>query len=271
MIPVGHVEAGLRTFNKYNPFPEEMNRKLVSSLADLHFAPTRTSADNLLKEAVNRNSIFVTGNTVIDALFSVAGKPFDLSKAVKNINKDNRKIILVTTHRRESFGVPMRNTCKAIAFLAGKYKEDLKFVIPVHRNPKVRQTVNEILFGIENVIMTEPLDYIPFVHLMKCSYLVLTDSGGVQEEAPSFGKPVLVLRETTERPEAVEAGTVKIVGTDPDLIIAETEKLLLSKEEYDRMAKAVNPYGDGKASERIVQALLGYFGYTDTNVDEFVS
>ena len=267
-IPVGHVEAGLRTHNKYNPFPEEMNRRLTTAVADLHFAPTQTAVDSLLREGIQRNQIFLTGNTVIDALFSIAGRPFDLKKAGIKI-KEGKKIILVTTHRRESFGAPMRNVCEAIAKIAKTHGEIAAVVLPVHKNPNVREVVNELLSDVHDVTLIEPMDYIPFVHMMKASHIILTDSGGVQEEAPSLGKPVLVLREVTERPEAILANTVKIVGTDPELIFKETEKLLTDDVEYEKMARAVNPYGDGHASERIVGALLRYFGYTDKNADEF--
>lgn len=267
-IPVGHFEAGLRTHKKFNPFPEEMNRRLTTVLADLHFAPTMTSVRNLEREGVPRSSIFLTGNTVIDALLSVAGKPFDLKKAGVSL-KPGKKVVLVTTHRRESFGQPMRDTCEAIARIAKRFGDEVTIVLPVHKNPAVRDVVNEILEDVREVQLIEPLDYVPFVHLMKASHVILSDSGGVQEEAPSLGKPVLVLREVTERPEAVEANTVKLVGTDPDLIFNETEKLLSDEKEYNKMAKAVNPYGDGHASERITGVLLQYFGFTDRNIEEF--
>ncbi len=267
-IPVGHVEAGLRTWQKYNPFPEEMNRKLTTAITDLHFAPTQSSLENLLKEGISRSNIFLTGNTVIDALKSVEKMPCDLKKYGIEIKKD-RKIILVTTHRRESFGIPMKNTCEAIAKLVQKYRDTIEVIIPMHKNPIVRETIENILGDLEQVQLVEPLDYVPFVHLMKSSYLILTDSGGVQEEAPSLGKPVLVLREVTERPEAVLANTVKVVGTNQALIFKETERLLTDIDEYKMMSKALNPYGDGKASERIVAALLKYFGFTDIAPEEF--
>ena len=267
-IPVGHIEAGLRTHNKFNPYPEEMNRKLTTALADIHFAPTQRAVESLLEEGVLRHSIYLTGNTVIDALLFAVKKPYDLKKAGVDIKK-NKKIILVTTHRRESFGEPMRNVCDAVAAIAKKHGEIATIVLPVHKNPRVREVINDTLSGIHDIVLIEPMDYIPFVSLMKESYIILTDSGGVQEEAPSLGKPVLVLRDITERPEAVEAGTVKVVGTDTATIIRETERLLTNKEEYDKIAKAVNPYGDGTAADRIVFAIMRKFGYTDKRVEEF--
>lgn len=267
-IPLGHVEAGLRTFDKWRPYPEEMNRKLVSDLADLHFPPTRISFQNLIAEKIPRDKIYLTGNTVIDALLNVAKRNFSLEKAGLKLNKD-RKTILVTTHRRENFGQPLRNICSAIKALAEKFKSEIDFIIPVHRNPMVMNVVKEILSEVDNVKLIEPLDYEAFVHLMKASYLILTDSGGVQEEAPSLGKPVLVLREKTERPDAVEAGTVKLVGLDEKIIFDETQKLITDAAAYAKMAQAVNPYGDGKASERIVASMLHYFGALDRRPEEF--
>jgi UDP-N-acetylglucosamine 2-epimerase (non-hydrolysing) len=267
-IPLGHVEAGLRTFDKWRPYPEEMNRKLITALADLHFAPTMKSVNNLLEEKVPRERAYLTGNTVIDALLQVSKGAYDLEKAGIKLRK-GRKMILVTAHRRESFGQPLRNICSAIKKLAEKFRREIEFVIPVHKNPMVREVVNEILEEVDNVELIEPLDYEPFVHLMKASYIILTDSGGVQEEAPSLGKPVLVLREKTERPEAVEAGTVKIVGMDEKVIFEETDRLLTDAAEYQKMSRAVNPYGDGHASERIVGALLHYFGASDRRPEEF--
>ena len=267
-IPVAHVEAGLRTFNKMNPFPEEINRVLISPIADLHFAPTSTSADNLLKENIQKNKIYVTGSSVIDALLYVSNKQYDLKKSGVTL-KEGKKNIVVTTHRRESFGAPMRNTCEAIAEIAKKHSDIVEVFIPVHRNPNVKDMIFNMLGDIPGINLLEPMDYVPFVHLMKNADIILTDSGGIQEEAPSLGKPVLVLRETTERPEAVYANTVKLVGTDKELIFAECEKLLLNTSEYDKMAHAVNPYGDGKASERIMGAILKYFGFIDQNIEEF--
>lgn len=267
-IPLGHVEAGLRTFDKWRPFPEEINRRLTTVMADLHFAPTRTSANNLKAEGINDGSIYLTGNTVIDALLQVAGKSYDLKKAGVEL-APGKKIVLVTTHRRESFGRPLRNTCQAIARLAQTLSKEIQIVIPVHKNPMVKNTVAEILGEIDNVVLIDPLDYLPFVHLMKASYLILTDSGGIQEEAPSLGKPVLVLRDKTERPEAITAGTVKLVGTDEELIYTEAVKLLTEPAAYETMSRAVNPYGDGVAADRIVQAILYYFGATDKKPKEF--
>jgi UDP-N-acetylglucosamine 2-epimerase (non-hydrolysing) len=267
-IPLGHVEAGLRTFDKMRPYPEEINRKLTSSLADLHFAPTRTSANNLLAERIDKNSIYLTGNTVIDALLEVSKKSYDIKKAGVYLKPD-KKTILVTAHRRESFGKPLQNICRAIARLARDHRRETEFVIPVHKNPVVRETVGSLLGAMDNVELIEPLDYEPFVHLMKASHIILTDSGGVQEEAPSLGKPVLVMREKTERPEAVSAGTVKLVGMDEEAIYGETRRLLEDKSAYDKMARAVNPYGDGKAVDRIVRAILYYFGAVDKKPEEF--
>lgn len=258
-IPVAHVEAGLRTGDKYNPFPEEMNRCLTSMLSDIHFAPTQTAVDNLKREGIDESSVYLTGNTVIDALLDVADRKFDLSKAGIKISNDQR-IVLVTTHRRESFGAPLNAICNAIKEVAKAHQKDVRVVIPVHKNPVVRKAVKEVLGGVKNVQLIEPLEYEPFVHLMKASYLILTDSGGVQEEAPSLGKPVLILREVTERPEGVAAGVAKLVGVKSDKIKFETEKLLENKVEYEKMACSKNPYGDGKASERIIGALLHHFG-----------
>ncbi|NQT30546.1 MAG: UDP-N-acetylglucosamine 2-epimerase (non-hydrolyzing) [Candidatus Saganbacteria bacterium] len=269
-IALGHVEAGLRTFDKFRPYPEEINRKLVSAMADLNFAPTQTSVKNLLAEGVAKDSIYLTGNTVIDALLATAQREFDITKTGVKLNPQ-KKMILVTTHRRENWGPPLVNICQAIADLAKRHAEQVEFVIPVHKNPKVRTTLYESLAKLENVALVEPLDYEPFVHLMKKAYIILTDSGGVQEEAPSLGKPVLVLREKTERPEAVAFGTVKLVGTDKKLIIDEAEKLLCNRTQYAKMSKALNPYGDGHAAERIVQSILFYFGETKHRPKEFES
>jgi UDP-N-acetylglucosamine 2-epimerase (non-hydrolysing) len=266
-IPLGHVEAGLRTFDKWRPYPEEINRRLTTTLADLHFAPTERAVSNLLAEGVARSSISLTGNTVIDALLEVAKKKFNLDKAGVKLNPD-RKTVLVTAHRRESFGKPMQNICQAVSRLAKDYKE-IEVVLPVHKNPNVRKTVSEILGSISNVGLTEPLDYMPFVHLMKASYIILTDSGGVQEEAPSLGKPVLVMREKTERPEAIAAGAVKLVGMDEEVIYNEAKNLLVDRSTYDKMSRAVNPYGDGHAAERIAKSILYYFGAGDQKPEEF--
>lgn len=250
-ISVGHVEAGLRTYNKYSPFPEEMNRKLTSAIADLNFAPTEVSRQNLLREGVPDEKIFVTGNTVIDALHMTLTREFRFDPALEESMKNSR-VILVTTHRRENLGEPMRHVYQALKDLLEKFS-DLKIVFPVHKNPRVREVVEAELGGIERVVLIDPLEYEPFANLMNRATLILTDSGGVQEEAPSLGKPVLVLRDTTERPEAIESGTVKLVGTSRDKIFETALKLLEDSEEYRKMSEAKNPYGDGHAAERIVE------------------
>ena len=286
-IPVAHIEAGLRTFNRYNPWPEEMNRQLTGRLATMHFAPTALSRENLLSENISEEQITVTGNTVIDALFWVLNKTEttpDVEKQVINILRrfglpeslvktwgtasvDARKLVLITGHRRENFGGGFLNICNGIKALAEKY-EDVDFVYPMHLNPNVRKPILEV-FGrtsvdatgkLGNVHFIEPLDYLPFVYLMSKSYLVLTDSGGIQEEAPGLGKPVLVMRDTTERPEALDAGTVRLVGTDRDLIVSEVSKLLDDEDHYLMMSRAHNPYGDGHASERVVQTVMDMQG-----------
>ena len=267
-VPLGHIEAGLRTFDKWRPFPEEINRKLTTALADLHFAPTENSISNLMAEGIPRNSVYLTGNTVIDALLEVARRKFSLKEAGLDL-ATGKKIVLVTTHRRESFGKPLKNICQAISNLARAHRRHIEIVVPVHKNPAVKNTVCEILEEIDNVELIEPLDYEPFVHLMKESYIILTDSGGIQEEAPSLGKPVLVLREKTERPEAVAFGTVKLVGINEKAISEEANTLLVDPGAYERMSKAVNPYGDGHAAERIVQAMLYYFGVVDRKPGKF--
>ena len=268
-IPVGHVEAGLRTGDKYSPFPEEMNRKLTGALADLHFAPTHTSERNLVAESVSQDKIFVTGNTVIDALHHTVRYDFSFAdELLKQIDFAGKRIILVTTHRRENLGEPMRHVYKALRQLTEEF-DDVEVVFPVHKNPKVREVVREELGGLDKVHLIDPLDYEPFANLMSRAHLILTDSGGVQEEAPALGKPVLVLRDTTERPEAVAAGTVKLIGTDRDVVYNEAKTLLTDKEAYNKMAEAVNPYGDGKASERIIQAILYHYGLADNRPDVF--
>ncbi len=261
-VRVGHVEAGLRTGNRYAPFPEEINRKVSDALADVHFAPTEAARGNLLREGVAAGTIFVTGNTVIDALLSVAGR-IEGDRAVRaRLDSDfafldpRKRLVLVTGHRRENFGPPFEAICRALSEIADA-RPDVEILYPVHLNPNVREPVNRVL-GTErraNVHLIDPVEYLPFVYLMKRSTLILTDSGGIQEEAPSFGKPVLVLREVTERPEAVAAGTVKLVGTDRRAIVAETMRLLSDDAAYRAMALAHNPYGDGLASGRIVEAL----------------
>ena len=268
---VGHVEAGLRTHNKYSPFPEEMNRRLTGSIADMHFAPTNTSENNLLAESINKEGIFVTGNTVIDALHKTVREDFVFeNETLQNIDYKNKRIILVTTHRRENLGEPMRNVYKALRQLTEEF-EDVEIVFPVHKNPKVREVVKEELGGHDKVYLIDPLDYEPFANLMLRAYMILTDSGGVQEEAPALGKPVLVLRDTTERPEAVEAGTVKLIGTDEKVVYEEAKKLLTDRQEYNSMAEACNPYGDGQASRRIVEAILHKYGKGHAKPDRFVA
>ena len=253
-IKVGHVEAGLRSFDKYQPFPEEINRKIATSISDLHFAPTEVSKQNLLCEGVNESIIEVTGNTVIDALLQVAEKPYDWNSSPLSGIPRNKKIVLVTAHRRENHGEPLHNICAALRSLAEQFS-DVQIVYPVHLNPNVQKIVRATLGDIANVTLLEPLEYLPLVHLMKQSYFVITDSGGIQEEAPGLGKPVLVLREVTERPEGVTAGTVKLVGTDAAMILREATNLLMNVAAYQEMSQAVNPYGDGKASTRIVARL----------------
>lgn len=283
-IPVAHIEAGLRTHNRYSPWPEEMNRQLTGRLATWHFAPTSLSSSNLLSENVREENIFVTGNTVIDALYWVLNKidrtpdieksihdkleAFGLPETVLNScgshsSDKKRRLVLITGHRRENFGEGFLNICKAIKELAECYC-DVDFVYPMHLNPNVRKPIHEI-FGagdaIGNVFFIEPLDYLPFVYLMSISYLVLTDSGGIQEEAPGLGKPVLVMRDTTERPEALDAGTVRLVGTDREVIIKETRRLLDDERHYEQMSQANNPYGDGYACKRVIRLLMKELGY----------
>jgi UDP-N-acetylglucosamine 2-epimerase (non-hydrolysing) len=258
-IPSGHVEAGLRTGDRYQPFPEEMNRVLTTRLASIHFAPTAQARTALLAEGVPEADIHLTGNTVIDALLQTVRPDYSFrSPQLASLNPQ-RRLVLVTTHRRESFGAPLESTCAAIRELARRFP-DLQFVLPVHPNPEVKATVERLLCDLPGMYLIEPVDYVEFVHLMNRSYLVLTDSGGVQEEAPSLGKPVLVLREVTERPEGVAAGTAVVVGTDQERIVSVASELLTSREAYERMANAVNPYGDGQASGRITRALEERFG-----------
>ena len=255
---VGHVEAGLRTYDKWQPFPEEINRRVAGVVADLHFAPTERSRQNLLREGIPAERILVTGNPVIDALHWVASLPSDGKLPggdLSTLAPPHARVILVTAHRRENLGRPLENICLALRELAARYGDALRIIYPVHLNPNVRGPVHQLLGEVPNIILLPPLDYLPLVHLMRRAHLVLTDSGGIQEEAPGLGKPVLVLRDVTERPEAVEAGTVRLVGTEQSRIVAETERLLEDPVEYQRMARAVNPYGDGHAAERIVDAL----------------
>jgi len=261
-IQVGHVEAGLRTYDRFNPFPEEVNRVVTDHVSDLHFAPTPGACDNLLREGISRNNIFVTGNTVIDALKWIAEQPippglnslFERLAISNNGKPASRWLILVTAHRRESFGEPIRDICRALRTLAER--KDVHLIYPVHRNPNVWGPVHELLGKHPNITLLPPVDYLTLVHIMKHSRLILTDSGGIQEEAPSLGVPVLVLRETTERPEAVEADAASLVGTHPERIISEASRLLDSQEAHIAMARAVNPYGDGQAARRIVDVLL---------------
>ena len=267
-VPVGHVEAGLRTGDIYSPFPEEMNRKLTGAIAAIHFAPTATAKANLLKENVNPSHIYVTGNTVIDALMTTVAGDYDFGDDLKDVDFHNHRVILLTTHRRENLGEPMRHIYKVLRHIIEEIP-DTEIVFPVHRNPLVRKVVEEELAGVDRIHLIDPMEYEPFANLMSLSSLVLTDSGGIQEEAPSLGKPVLVLRNTTERPEAVEAGTVRLIGTDKDVVYAETKRLLTDQAAYDAMSNAVNPYGDGKASQRIVQAILHAFAGEEAVPDDF--
>jgi UDP-N-acetylglucosamine 2-epimerase (non-hydrolysing) len=257
-IKIGHVEAGLRSKDKYHPFPEEINRRMISDIADVHFAPTETAKQELMREGVNENLIYITGNTVIDSLIHV--KENTRSDIIESILHEttllSRQIILVTAHRRENFGEPLQNVCEALKTLAYKYRDRIQIVYPVHPNPNVREPVHGLLGDVENIILTEPLDYRSFVSLLKNCYLVLTDSGGLQEEAPSLGKPVLVLRDVTERPEGITAGTAKLVGTDTIRIVDNVSELITNFSAYNKMAKAVNPYGDGQAANRICETLL---------------
>ena len=258
-IPVAHVEAGLRTHDKTQPFPEEMNRILTSHLADLHFAPTEGARNNLLGEGIPSERIWVTGNTVIDALLTVVKNPYQFTGGLNHVFEDTEKqIVLVTAHRRENHGRPLENVCRALLQIAEAHP-NVKIVYPVHLSPKVQRVVYPILENRERIHLIPPLSYQAFVHAMNKSCLILTDSGGIQEEAPSLGKPVLVLRETTERPEAVTAGTVEIVGTDPERILCKTNTLITDKASYNHMAQAINPYGDGKASKRIDRIVNSYF------------
>lgn len=268
-VKVGHVEAGLRTGNKYSPYPEEMNRKLTGAISDIHFAPTDTAKANLLREAVNPDTILVTGNTVIDALLTTVKEGYHFNdKILDNIDYRNKRVLVVTTHRRENLGEPLRNVYKALRAIVERY-QDVEVVFPVHKNPKVRQIVASVLGELPRVHLIDPLDYAPFVNLMNKAYLVLTDSGGLQEEAPSLGKPVLVLRDTTERPEAVEAGTVQLVGTGEEAVFNACRALLEDSAQYQKMANSVNPYGDGKASVRIREGLEYFFGLNSNKPKEF--
>lgn len=258
-IPVAHVEAGLRTGDRYDPFPEEVNRRLTSVLTTLHLAPTDTSRSNLMAEGIDADSIHVTGNTVIDALLDVSGRGLPPTNPALVALDRSRRLILITSHRRENWGQPMVRISRAIARLARDFPA-VDFVLPAHLNPIVRDSLLPALAGLPNVLATEPLDYVDMAYAMAAAHFVITDSGGVQEEAPSLGKPVLVLRDTTERPEAVTANTVLLVGTDEDRIVAAASRLLTDDDAYDAQARAVNPYGDGRASGRIVSAIEHFFG-----------
>ena len=266
-VRVGHVEAGLRTYDKYSPYPEEMNRKIVTQIADLFFAPTENNKNNLLKETVNEDLIYVTGNTVIDALKTTVKDEYEFTHPVLKEIDFSKKVIFMTAHRRENLGEPLRHICEAVKEIATTM-DDVEVVYPVHLNPAVQEVAHEILDGIPNVHLIEPLEVITTHNLMNKSYMVMTDSGGIQEEAPSLGKPVLVLRNETERPEAVTAGTVKVVGTDKDTIVKEATKLLTDSYAYEKMSKAVNPYGDGNSCDRIVEAIRYYFGITKKRVKD---
>lgn len=270
-IPVGHVEAGLRTGNKYSPYPEEMNRKLTGAIADMHFAPTTISKQNLLKENVDPDNILVTGNTVIDALQATVQKDYVFEDAEFNkVFESGHRLILMTTHRRENLGEPMRHVYKALKSVLENH-EDVEAIFPVHKNPKVREIVQQELGGLDRVHLIEPMDYEPFANLMAKVDIVLTDSGGIQEEAPALGKPVLVLRDTTERPEAVSAGTVLLVGTAYEDVLRETNRLLDDAAHYKKMAEAANPYGDGQACARIVNAVLRKNGFDVQKLSEFLT
>lgn len=255
-VAIGHVEAGLRTWDKYSPFPEEMNRQMVDCMADMFFAPTELSKTNLINEGKDEEKIYITGNTAIDAMSTTVDEGYTHPEL--EWIKEGERMILLTAHRRENLGDPMRNIFRAIKRIVDEF-EDIKVIYPIHMNPKVREVANEVLGDNDRVKMIEPLEVFDFHNFQNKSFIILTDSGGIQEEAPSLGKPVLVLRDTTERPEGIDAGTLKLVGTDEEVIYEETRKLLTDKEVYDKMSKASNPYGDGHASERIVDAIIEKF------------
>lgn len=268
-IKVGHVEAGLRTYNKYEPFPEEMNRKLTGSIADMHFSPTPLAKENLLKENVDERSIFVTGNTVIDAIKHTVESEYHFTvEELNNINYTDKKVITMTAHRRENLGEPLKNICEAVKEVVNAH-EDVEVVYAVHKNPAVREVAFGILGDLDRVHLVEPLDLKDMHNLMKRSYLVLTDSGGLQEEVPSLGKPVLVLRNVTERPEGIEAGTLKLAGIEKETIHELTEELLTNQAVYESMAEAKNPFGDGHASERIIEAILYEFKMKDSKPKDY--
>ncbi len=268
---VGHIEAGLRTYDKYSPFPEEMNRVLTGSLCELHFSPTVQNRENLLKEGKDASKIFITGNTVIDALKTTVRKDYEFAdETLKNLDF-SKKIIVVTAHRRENLGEPLQNICRAIKRLAEEFKDEVQVVYPVHLNPAVREVAFSVLGELDNVHLIDPVDVCELHNLMDRAYMIMTDSGGLQEEAPSLGKPVLVLRNETERPEAVAAGTVKIAGVHEEDIYAMGKTLLTDSNEYDKMAHAVNPYGDGLASKRSVDAILYHFGRMTQRPEDLVT
>lgn len=261
-VPSAHVEAGLRTYDKMQPFPEEINRRLIGAIADLHFAPTARAKQNLLKEGVEPERIFITGNTVVDTLIEC------LERLPPVCPDSSQRILLVTAHRRENWGEPLKRICRALSRVLERFS-DVRVIFPMHRNPIVREIVIGCLGSHERAELTEPPDYFDFVQLMRLAHIIVTDSGGVQEEAPTLGKPVLVLREVTERPEVVEAGVAKLVGTDESAIVSELCRLLSDEDAYRQMARSVNPYGDGKASQRIVQGLRYFFGLCDEPPEEF--
>ena len=256
-VAIGHVEAGLRTYDKYSPFPEEMNRQMVDCMTDMYFAPTSLSKDNLLKQNIDESKIYITGNTAIDAMDTTINSNYKHPELEWLKNED--RLILLTAHRRENLGNPMRNIFRAIKRITDEFN-DVKVIYPIHKNPKVREIANEIFGNSDKIKLIEPLEVFDFHNFQNKSYMIMTDSGGIQEEAPSLGKPVLVLRDTTERPEGIEAGTLKLVGTDEEVIYNEAKKLLSDKNEYEKMSHASNPYGDGHASERIVNAILKKMG-----------
>ena len=261
-VAIGHVEAGLRTDDKYSPYPEEMNRQMVDRLSDIYFAPTEISKKNLLNENIAASKIYITGNTAIDAMSTTIKKNY--SHPELNWIKEGERMILLTAHRRENLGEPMRHIFKGIKRIVDEFN-DVKVIYPIHMNPKVREVANEVFEGCNRVKLIEPLEVFDFHNFQNRSYIILTDSGGIQEEAPSLGKPVLVLRDTTERPEGIKAGTLKLVGTNEETIYQETKNLLTNKSEYEKMSKASNPYGDGHASKRIVDSIIGVFGHEKEN------
>lgn len=269
-IPVGHIEAGLRTDNKYEPYPEEMNRRLISCISDLNFAPTTLAKERLLAEGISPKAIFLTGNTVIDALLHIVKNcEIRLPQELDGINWDQKRVLLVETHRRENLGDPMGEICLALKQVVENF-ENVEIVFPVHKNPKVRDVVFPVLRDIPNIHLIEPVSYEVLLKLMEKSYFILTDSGGIQEEAPSLGKPVLVLRNNTERPEGITAGVAKLVGTEKNCIIENCRELLCNLTHYEKMKKAINPYGDGKAAERTIKALLNYFGIEKDSFTDFI-